>query len=97
VLQRTPHSNIGQPKLTKSEKPGASKTPANASHRISEPVAPTLADTGYQGSGPGIRVPQPRRRCDPDTGRCRRLSANQREVNTATPAFAGQVNEPTPN
>jgi hypothetical protein len=43
----------------------------------------TLADTAYQGGGPAIRVPQRRRRVDPDTGRYRRLSASQKQVNTA--------------
>jgi hypothetical protein len=43
----------------------------------------TLADTAYQGRGPTIRVPQRRRRLDPDTGRYRPLSANQNDVNTA--------------
>jgi DDE superfamily endonuclease len=43
----------------------------------------TVADTAYQGGGPAIRVPQRRRRLDPDTGRYRRLSRSQKEVNTA--------------
>ena len=43
----------------------------------------TVADTAYQGGGPAIRVPQRRRRLDPDTGRYRRLSRAQKEVNTA--------------
>jgi hypothetical protein len=43
----------------------------------------TVADTAYEGGGPAIRVPQRRRRLDPDTGRYRRLSATQREVNAA--------------
>ena len=43
----------------------------------------TIADTAYQGGGPAIRVPQRRRRLDPDTGRYRRLSRLQKEVNTA--------------
>jgi hypothetical protein len=43
----------------------------------------TVADTGYQGAGPVVRVPQRRRRRDPDTGRYRRLSVNQKAVNTA--------------
>ncbi len=43
----------------------------------------TVADTGYQGAGPVVRVPQRRRRRDPDTGRYRRLSQNQKDVNTA--------------
>lgn len=42
----------------------------------------TLADTAYQGGGPAIRVPQRRRRLDPDTGRYQRLSRAQKEVNT---------------
>ena len=28
----------------------------------------TVAETGYQGAGPTVRVPQRRRRLDPDTG-----------------------------
>jgi hypothetical protein len=43
----------------------------------------TVADTGYQGAGPAVRVPQRRRRLDSDTGRYRRLSDNQKVVNTA--------------
>jgi DDE superfamily endonuclease/Helix-turn-helix of DDE superfamily endonuclease len=43
----------------------------------------TIADTAYQGGGEAIRVPQRRRRVDPDTGRYRRLSRNQKDVNTA--------------
>jgi DDE superfamily endonuclease len=43
----------------------------------------TVADTGYQGAGSTVRVPQRRRRLDPDTGRYRPLSQNQRAVNTA--------------
>ena len=42
-----------------------------------------LADTGYQGAGPTVRVPQRRRCVDPDTGRYRPLSTNQKDVNTA--------------
>ena len=42
-----------------------------------------LADTAFQGGGPAIRTPQRRRRLDPDVGRYRRLSRNQKEVNTA--------------
>jgi hypothetical protein len=42
-----------------------------------------VADTAYQGGGAAIRVPQRRRRLDPDTGRYRRLSQNQKDVNTA--------------
>jgi hypothetical protein len=42
-----------------------------------------VADTAYQGGGPAVVVPQRRRRLDPDTGRYRRLSNAQKEVNTA--------------
>ncbi|GAB3464192.1 hypothetical protein GCM10027570_52040 [Streptomonospora sediminis] len=35
--------------------------------------------TAYQGGGPAIRVPQRRRRSDPDTGRYRRRSRAQKE------------------
>jgi hypothetical protein len=42
-----------------------------------------IADTAYQGGGLMIRVPQRRRRLDSDTGRYRRLSPAQKEVNTA--------------
>lgn len=43
----------------------------------------TIADTAYQGGGPAVRTPQRRRRLDVDTGRYRRLSQNQRQVNAA--------------
>jgi hypothetical protein len=56
-------------------------------HGIIDALAETgviaVADTAYQGGGPAIRVPQRRRRLDPDTGRYRRLSAAQKHVNTA--------------
>jgi DDE superfamily endonuclease len=42
-----------------------------------------VADTAYQGAGPAVAVPQRRRHSDPDTGRCRRLSQDQKEVNAA--------------
>jgi hypothetical protein len=42
-----------------------------------------VADTGYQGAGPAVAVPQRRRRLDLDTGHYRRLSGNQKAVNTA--------------
>jgi hypothetical protein len=45
--------------------------------------ARVVADTAYQGAGPAIRVPQRRCRIDPDTGRLRRLSRAQKEVNAA--------------
>ena len=48
-----------------------------------------IADTAYQGGGPAIRVPQRRRRLDPDTGRYRRLSCNQKAVNTAHARLRG--------
>ena len=38
---------------------------------------------GYHGAGPMVRVPQRRRRLDPDTARYRRLSRSQRLVNAA--------------
>jgi hypothetical protein len=41
-----------------------------------------VADTAYQGGGPAIRVPQRRRRLEPDTNRYRPLSRAQ-EVNAA--------------
>src|SRR6185503_2654237 len=43
----------------------------------------TIADTAYQGGGRSVRVPQRRRRLDPETGRYRRLSRSQKQVNTA--------------
>jgi DDE superfamily endonuclease len=42
-----------------------------------------VADTAYQGAGSAVRVPQRRRRRDPDTGRYRPLSATQKQVNAA--------------
>ena len=51
---------------------------AIAAHHI-----PAVADTAYQGAGPTVAVPQRRRRIDPDTGRYRKLSAFQKDVNTA--------------
>ena len=47
------------------------------------PSIPAVADTAYQGGGPMVAVPQRRRRLDPDTGRYRRLSRNQKDVNAA--------------
>jgi hypothetical protein len=44
---------------------------------------PAVADTAYQGAGATVAVPQRRRRLDPDTGRYRRLSRNQKDVNAA--------------
>lgn len=51
---------------------------ALAKHEI-----PAAADTAYQGAGPTVAVPQRRRRKDPDTGRFRKLSRFQRDVNEA--------------
>jgi transposase-like protein len=48
-----------------------------------------IADTAYQGGGPAIRVPHRRRHLDPDTGRYRRLSRNQKAVNTAHARLRG--------
>jgi len=50
---------------------------------------PVVADSGYQGAGSMVRVPQRRRRLDPDTGRSRRLSRNQPAVNTAHARLRG--------
>ncbi len=44
---------------------------------------PAAADTAYQGAGPTVAVPQRRRRLDPETGRYRKLSENQKDVNAA--------------
>jgi hypothetical protein len=52
-------------------------------HGIIDAGVRTVADTAYQGGAPAIQVPQRRRRLNPDTGRYRPLSRNQREVNTA--------------
>ena len=43
---------------------------------------PAVADTAYYGASPTVAVPQ-RRRLDPDTGRYRRPSRSQKQVNTA--------------
>jgi hypothetical protein len=48
-----------------------------------------LADTGYQGGGPSITVPQRRRRKNRETGKYRPLSAAQKEVNTAHARLRG--------
>ncbi|MBN9101351.1 MAG: hypothetical protein J0I49_25050 [Pseudonocardia sp.] len=44
-----------------------------------------------------IRVPQRRRRVDPDTGRYRRLSPAQKDVNTPHAASVGRVSGSTPS
>ena len=48
-----------------------------------------VADTGYQGAPPQVRIPQRRRRLDPDTGRYRPLSQAQKVVNTAHACMRG--------
>jgi hypothetical protein len=50
---------------------------------ITDAEIPAIADTAYQGAGPAVAVPQRRRHLDPDTGRYRRLSNNQKDVNVA--------------
>ena len=50
---------------------------------LTEHEIPAAADTAYQGAGPTVAVPQRRRRKDPDTGRYRGLSTNQKAVNAA--------------
>ncbi|GAA4985006.1 transposase family protein [Pseudonocardia tropica] len=51
---------------------------ALAAHEI-----PAAADTAYQGAGPTVAVPQRRRRKDPETGKFRKLSRFQKDVNEA--------------
>jgi DDE superfamily endonuclease len=63
--------------------PGLSPTHHGILDAVDTAEVPTVADTGHQGAGPTVRVPQRRRRLDPDTGHYRRLSANQKAVNTA--------------
>jgi hypothetical protein len=69
-------------------------------HGIIDAIAaagvPAVADTAYEGAGPAVRVPQRRRRLDPDTGRYRPLSVAQREVNAAHARQPGPVNASTP-
>ncbi|ANY10742.1 hypothetical protein AFB00_30535 (plasmid) [Pseudonocardia sp. HH130630-07] len=50
---------------------------------LAEHEIPAAADTAYQGAGPTVAVPQRRRRKDPDTGRFRKLSSFQKDVNKA--------------
>lgn len=65
---------------------------------ITEAGITMIADTTHQGGGPAIRAVQRRRRIDPDTGRHRRLSRNQKQVNRRTrPATAGRVSRSTPS
>jgi hypothetical protein len=47
---------------------------------LTEHEIPAAADTAYQGAGPTVAVPQRRRREDPDTGRYRRISQNQKNI-----------------
>ena len=56
-----------------------------------------VADTAHQGSGPAVRVPQRRRRVDPDTGRYRQLSQTRKEVNTAHARQRGPASGSTPS
>jgi len=51
-------------------------------YRLTATGVRVVAATAYQGAEPTIRVPQRRRRIDPDTGGLRRLSRGQ-EVNAA--------------
>ncbi len=57
--------------------------------RLNTTAVRVIADTAYQGGGPTIRVPQRRRRLDPDTGRYRRLSQAQKQVNAAPARLRG--------
>ncbi len=56
-----------------------------------------VADTAYEGGGAAIRVPQRRRRLDPDTGRYRPLRLRSGRSTPRTPANAGRVSGPTPS
>jgi hypothetical protein len=60
-----------------------------------------ITDNGYRGAEPAFEIPQQRRRLDPDTGRYRPLSDNQRDVNATstprTPASPAPVNAQTPS
>ena len=48
-----------------------------------------IADSAYRGAGPNVDVPQRRRARDPETGERRRLSANQKAVNSAHARLRG--------
>jgi len=67
--------------------PGAWHDMGAARERIIDALASreisAAADTAYQGAGPTVAVPQRRRRKDPETGCYRKLSRNQKDVNTA--------------
>ena len=52
-----------------------------AADALRDAAVQVIADNGYRGSG--FRVPQRRRAADPGTGERRRLSANQKAVNSA--------------
>ena len=56
---------------------------ARSDRRAEQRRDPRRRDTAYQGGGPAIRVPQRRRRLEPDTNRYRPLSRAQKEVNAA--------------
>lgn len=56
-----------------------------------------VADTAHQGSGPSVRVLQPRRRVEPDPARYRPLSRSQKKVNTAHAPSAARVSGSTPS
>jgi hypothetical protein len=58
---------------------------------LNEAGIQAIADTAYQGGGAAIRVPQRRRRLDPDTGRYRPVGAE----NPVTTADQGHCNQPT--
>jgi hypothetical protein len=52
-----------------------------------------VADSGYQGAGSLVSVPQRRRRRDSDTGRCRRSPARRSRSKPRTPACADRASE----
>src|SRR4029453_14870624 len=54
-----------------------------------------IADTPYQGGARSGRVPRRRRRLAPETGRYRRLSRSQKQVNTAHARQRGPGERPT--
>ncbi len=79
---------VGRPVWLSPALPGARHDMGAArEHGIIDAFAETgiraVADTAYQGADEAIRVPQRRRRLDPDTGRYRPLSAAQKQVNAA--------------
>lgn len=64
---------------------------------LSQADVRAFADTAYQVGGPAVRVPQRRRRVDPDTGRYRPLSAAHKRSTPPTPVCVDQVSGPTPS